>query len=323
MLKKFLQEYFTFTRSERNGLIILLSLLLLLLAARASIPYLFKEQVANFDRFEDELALFESSLQFREEAEIPEPDVSSSRAFYFDPNQAGENDLAALGLDRFVISNIVKYREMGGRFSSAQDLKKIYGMKDEAYLILEPFILIEPGPVDPEKQDKQKGYGSSESEHMNQPDWNEYDSTWNKQVEWGRSSSTRLSISLNQADSSQLIGLPGIGPVLSGRILRYRELLGGYYNKEQLLEVYQLTPERFERISDLVCIDTQNITMINVNHIMSESIPYHPYINEYQFRAIIKFRDLYGSFERIEDITENRLLPDEVYEKVKPYLVIE
>ncbi len=111
--------------------------------------------------------------------------------------------------------------------------------------------------------------------------------------------------------------------MLSGRIIRHRELLGGYYSKGQLLVVYQLTPERFERISDLVCIDTQNINLIDVNHIMVDSLPYHPYMTEYQFRAIIKFRDLNGRLERIEDIAENRLLPAEVYDKVKPYLVIE
>ena len=322
MLKKFLQEYFTFTRSERNGLIILLSLLLLLIAARAIIPILLPEEVTGFEAFEDELALFESSLQIREEAEVSEPDGSSFNAFFFDPNEAGEADLAALGLDRFVISNIIKYREKGGRFLSPGDLKKIYGLEEEEFLNLEPFVRIKPVSNDDEIRPEEAGFDSAGIiiRTLSEENGSALRSVHN---EANRFKSFLSIIHLNQADSIQLIGLPGIGPVLSGRIIRYRELLGGYYNKEQLLEVYQLTPERFERISDLVCVDTQNVNLIDVNHIMLESIPYHPYINEYQFRAIIKFRDLNGGLERIEDIAENRLLPAEVYDKARPYLVIE
>jgi len=134
--------------------------------------------------------------------------------------------------------------------------------------------------------------------------------------------SAGIPIPLNQADSSQLIRLPGIGPVLSRRIIRYRELLGGFYNKEQLLEVYQLTPERFEGISGLVIIDTQNINLINVNHITADSLPYHPYISDYHLRAIIKCRDLNGSFERTGEILEYGLLPAGIYQKVQPYLSV-
>ena len=55
MLKKFLKEYFTFTRSERNGIIILLSLLFLLIVARAAIPHLLSEQVTDFDLIAEQI----------------------------------------------------------------------------------------------------------------------------------------------------------------------------------------------------------------------------------------------------------------------------
>ena len=324
MLKRFLKGYFTFTRSERNGIIILLSLLCLLIAARTAFPFLLNDKITDFEAFDNELALFESSLQIPEESGISETTGSPFKPFFFDPNKVSEADLLMLGLDRFVTGNILKYREKGGWFSSARDLKKIYGLKDEVYIILEPFILIESELIDSEKQNqgKQDGNYAEIADSMNRLLPEGFVSDGATLDNGNFYSPAGLLIPLNQADSSQLIRLPGIGPVLSGRIIRYRELLGGYISKEQLLEVYQITPERFDRISGLVCIDTQNINLMDVNHVMADSLPYHPYISDYYLRAIIKFRDLNGSFERIGEIPENRLLPPEVYQKVQPYLTV-
>ncbi len=324
MFKRFFKDYFTFTRSERNGLIILLSLLFLLLIARAATFFPGSEKAAGLEEFENDLALFENSLQSLEEVEISGAEGSLSEPFLFDPNSANEADLLALGLDRFVTANIIKYRKKGGIFSSAQDLKKIYGLKDQDYLNLEPFIQIDPGLVGAEKpeQNLQDEDGSVAGDSLNYFTRDRSVSVGSQRMQVIPSGPGGFSISLNQADSLQLIKLPGIGPVFSGRIIRYRELLGGYYCKEQLLEVYRFTPEMFERISGMVRIDTQNIDLIDVNHIMLDSLPYHPYLTEYQFRAIIKFRDLNGSFVRIGEILENRLLPPGVYRKVQPYLTV-
>jgi competence protein ComEA len=325
MFKRFLKDYFTFNRSERNGLIVLLSILFLLIVARAAIPFLHSDSVTGFESFEDELALFERSLQTGEEAGIGEPSGSSSRPFLFDPNQATEQELLALGLERFVAGNIIKYREKGGRFASARDIKKIYGMTDEVYTSLEPFIRIRSRPVDPTESDlkMQSGSASPDGYKSSKGDMARGDSAGFQQHEGKHYHSTGPLIFINQADSGQLVTLPGIGPVLSGRIIKYRELLGGYYSKKQFLEVYQLTQERFDKINGLVCVDTLNLKLINLNHLDADSLPYHPYLTDYHFKAIISFRDLNGKFTRTGEVLENRLLPPEVYERVKPYLTVE
>ena len=52
-----------------------------------------------------------------------------------------------------------------------------------------------------------------------------------------------LNMDLNTADSTTLMALKGIGPVFSVRIVKYRELLGGYYETAQLQEVYGCRPK--------------------------------------------------------------------------------
>ena len=322
MVRKFFKDYFTFTRSERNGIIILLSLLLLLIAIRAAISFLLPAGVTVTGQFEEELAHFESNLVFAEQSEVADSFPPVITPFVFDPNEAGEADLLSLGLDRFVVDNLLKYREKGGRFYSPRDMKKIYGMEKETFDILEPFIRIgsfsEDAAID--KAERFDSAGSNGQEGFVKGAAGTGKNRRNGEHSFRGSGPAIL---LNQADTADLAGLPGIGPVLSGRIIRYRELLGGYYKKEQLLEVYRLTPERFEKIAGLVSVDTGGIRTIDVNQLNPDSLPYHPYLTDYQLRAIIKYRDLNGRFERIGEIRDSRLLPEEVFDRMKFYLTVE
>lgn len=322
MLRRFLKDYLSFTRSERNGIILLISLLLILVAVRATIPLIFSGRENGLEPSGHELELFESSLEMASDAPAPEPVEPAITPSAFDPNRAGETELLAMGLDRFVVSNILKYREKGGRFLCPGDLKKIYGLKAEDFELLEPFILIRSGQEDIQGTDEVVRFDSAEIRGKKRFVLSEVVPGDAPRNDSGLSCFSGSMIDLNQADSSDLIRLPGIGPVLSGRIIKYRELLGGYWRKEQLLEVYQLTPESFDRISRMVVTDTRNIHQINVNSLRADSLPYHPYVSKYQFLAIIKYRDLDGRIERIVEIEENKLLPPEVYEKMKPYLTV-
>lgn len=59
-------------------------------------------------------------------------------------------------------------------------------------------------------------------------------------------------LDLNSATLEELIGLPGIGPVLARRILEYREAHGGFQSVEELLEVRGIGPKRLAQIRERV-----------------------------------------------------------------------
>jgi competence protein ComEA len=61
-------------------------------------------------------------------------------------------------------------------------------------------------------------------------------------------------ISLNQASSSQLEDLPGVGPALAGRIIDWREANGGFKAKEDLLNVVGIGDKLFASVKDLVTL---------------------------------------------------------------------
>lgn len=58
-----------------------------------------------------------------------------------------------------------------------------------------------------------------------------------------------LVVNLNDADTTTLMLIHGIGPTFASRIVRYRDRLGGFTHKEQLLEVYGFTPELLNHIA--------------------------------------------------------------------------
>lgn len=129
-----------------------------------------------------------------------------------------------------------------------------------------------------------------------------------------------MMVDINRCDTSELIRLPGIGPVLSQRIIKYRQLLGGYAVKEQLREVYGLKPETYEKIKDRVNVDTFCIEKIEINSADYKRLSRMPYFEKNEVHSILKFRELEGSIGSIEELVENKLIGVETAKKVKPYL---
>lgn len=130
-------------------------------------------------------------------------------------------------------------------------------------------------------------------------------------------------INLNICDTADLISLPGIGPVLSVRIIKYRNLLGGYAAVNQLNEVYGLPPETFDLIKERVYADTTIISRIRINSAGYKEISKLPYFEKYEVQAILKYRELKGRIRGISELVDNKLIPSDKVPKIKPYLKFE
>lgn len=127
-------------------------------------------------------------------------------------------------------------------------------------------------------------------------------------------------VELNTCDSAALEALPGIGPVLSARIIKYRNLLGGYGSVEQLREVYGLTEETFDMIKMRVKADTSRISKININTAEYRQLIRLPYIDKYEVSAVLKYRELKGKINGLGDLVDNKLIKEDSAEKIKWYL---
>ena len=82
-------------------------------------------------------------------------------------------------------------------------------------------------------------------------------------------------IDLNTADTTLLKRVPGIGSSFARRIVKYRDLLGGYYVVEQLQEVYGMDRERYDVIYPYFTVGTA----VRPLTLTIDSISYHPYLS--------------------------------------------
>ncbi len=127
-------------------------------------------------------------------------------------------------------------------------------------------------------------------------------------------------IDLNSATEEQLINLKGIGSFYAKQIIKKRNELGGFYDVQQLKEVWKLDQDKLILIEPFVTIDVSNIIKIQLNSINLVELKKHPYVRWNVANSIIKMRVQKGGFEKIEEIKESILINDELFDKLKPYL---
>ena len=111
-----------------------------------------------------------------------------------------------------------------------------------------------------------------------------------------------LTVDLNSADTTTLMLLNGIGPAFARRIVRYRDRLGGFYDKRQLLEINDFPAEALPYLTVSAPVRKLRINQLSLNELKR-----HPYINFYQARDIIEYRRQRGPLKNIREL---RLLPD-------------
>ena len=127
-------------------------------------------------------------------------------------------------------------------------------------------------------------------------------------------------ININTADSIQLLPLPGIGPVYAGRIIKYRNLLGGFAVIDQLYEVYGLKEETIRLIGDHIKVDSTAIRKINLDSASFRKLLRHPYLQLEDVKALVNYRDFRGRIGSFQEVRDNNLLPDSTLKKISPYI---
>jgi competence protein ComEA len=130
------------------------------------------------------------------------------------------------------------------------------------------------------------------------------------------------SFDINTADEAQLSTIRGIGPVLSVRIVKFRNQLGGFISQAQYQEVYGLRPEVAERLKQHTYISVDfRPKKIDINTADTQTLAAHPYITYVQARSIVQYRAQHGPFITVEVLSALvHIIEVATLSKLKPYL---
>lgn len=227
----------------------------------------------------------------------------------FDPNTADSSTLVHLGLKPWQARNMLKYRAKGGKYRKAEDMRKLYGMTDSLYAVLEPYIRIAVDTVrmDSVPRDSVPRYISTKRDTV---------------------------LNLRTADTTELKMIRAIGSYTAREIVRYRARLGGFVSTEQLLDIqavrraiaYRQEKDTTYTQDSLLChfyLDSIAINPLKVNHLRTEQLQRHPYISFTQAKALYELRrrrihlDSAADLQRLDCFTEKEL------QRVLPYLSFE
>jgi competence protein ComEA len=126
-------------------------------------------------------------------------------------------------------------------------------------------------------------------------------------------------IFLNESDTADWKKIPGIGSVYASRIVKYRNLLGGFVSVNQLREVYGIDDELFAKIYPYIKTDGK-YTKIAVNKLEFKQLLRHPYLNYKQVKVIVDLRRRKGNISSINELALLDEFTAEDIERLNPYL---
>ncbi len=210
--------------------------------------------------------------------------------FLFNPNNTSDKEWLKLGLKEFQVKIISNYTTKGGVFKTKGDLLKIYSIKPDWYSSIKNYILLPDTIVKETKTTQNKVFKPYEAV-----------------------------LDINTIDSSSLEKLPGIGAYLAGKIIRYRNSLGGFYSKNQILEINGMREELFKKFENKLNV-LSPIKHINVNTCSAEELTSHPYLKKKLGKVIYQFVKQRGKINNTDELKSIPILADSTLSKIKPYL---
>lgn len=280
-----MKSRFVFSLRERNGILYLMCFLLLLFI----FTFIIKQFIHDQTPF-DQILLSEKLDNISNEKSNGYPFKKK-----FNPNYVSDYFGYTLGLSTAEIDALHSFRSTGNYINSVKDFQKVTGVSDKL------LAQIAPGFKFP--QFKKFNYQKADRNFISKRTFEKSD--------------------LNKADSLVLLDIYGIGPVLSGRILKYRKLLGGFYSDSQLYEVYGLNQEAAKKVLEkFTVISKPQITQKNINLISLDELTHTPYISYKLARAIIAYRSKVGRITKIDELTKIQEFPTEKINIIEVYLTI-
>jgi competence ComEA-like helix-hairpin-helix protein len=268
------------SRAERNGVLVLVGGILLVLGVRLWLvfwqPVL---PIADVGSFKEQIAAFEADT-------LLELNTATSEALQQLP-----------GIGPSMAEKILAYREELGGYSYAEQLLDIPGIGDAKLNNLLPFISIDTAlaklPI---------------AKPLTEPQ--DFAETPKRDTAvWPIKLKPHETIELNTATLWQLQQLPGIGLAFAERIEGYRQRLGGFYSLEQLREVSGIGEAKYNGIIPHLNLDSSQITRLPINSITKEELLKHPYATTQWVHWVLQNRPYRNLTDLPQEGLDKRLVP--------------
>jgi competence ComEA-like helix-hairpin-helix protein len=225
------------------------------------------------------------------------------KIFPFNPNFLTDFKASKLGMTVDEIDRLFAFRKTGKYVNSTIEFQQVTKINDSLLAKIRPFFKF-PEWVNKKVKFKDKNSVIKANQYTNQKPLNTQD--------------------INTATSKDLQQINGIGEALSARIIKYRDKLGGFYFKDQLGEVYGLSPQVVKRVNQYFKILSKpKIKKININEATFKQVLHLPYIDYELTKKIFSYRDEFAEIQSLEELKKIEGFPLDKYDRIILYLSTE
>ncbi len=285
-----IKSYFRFAKQQRNGI---LSLLLLIITVQLGYFFWVSKPDRKTNLTDYEWLALQSVID-----SLKNVTEQTSRVIHpFNPNFITDYKGYQLGMSVEEIDRLFAFRAQNKYVNSAKEFQEVTRVSDSLLKLISPYFKFPDWIKQPKKQLFSEANNKSENK---------------KEIH---------KIDINQATQEDLVKIYGIGPVLSERILKQRELLGGFISMDQMQFIWGLNPEVIDNLHKHFVVATRpEINKIDINNTSVRELAKFPYFNYALAKEIVTHRSMYGEIKSIEDLTKIKGFPVEKLKIIALYL---
>lgn len=289
-----MKSHFKFTQGQRNGIFLLVALILLFQCLYFFIDFSSKDisvNTADLERFEQEM----DSLR------LVEVENNKPKIYPFNPNYITDYKGYTLGMSNSEIDRLLAFRKQDRWVNSAIQFQQVTKVSDSFLKTISPYFKFPEWVTHPRPKTSVSYQFSTNPK------------------------SFKEKIDLNTATAVQLRRVNGIGEKLSARIIKFRSSFqGGFIADVQLQDVYGLSPEVMERINQQFTVKTPRVFVkFNLNEVTTDELVTIQHIDYELAYEIVEQRTLRESYKSLEELSKVKGFPIDKIEIIKLYLFLQ
>ena len=287
-----LKSLFVFTSDQRKGIFALLFLIIALQFA-----YFFVDFSIPTNEDPEE----QKWLSLQPQVDSMKMDIANKRPkmYLYNPNFITDYKGYKLGMSVDEIDRLLAFRKENKYVNSSQEFQNVTKISDSLLNVMSPYFKF------PDWVNKKKEYKAFKK-YPNQA--------------FAKKEKIVL-IDINQATKEDLIKIYGIGEAISVRILKQKEVLGGFVSMEQMKDVWGLSPEVIENLNSHFKVSVlPNFKKIDINNASLKELSQFYYFKYPLAKEIVTYRSMKGNISNIEDLTKIKGFPVDKAKTIELYL---
>ena len=283
-----LTPYFTLTNSQRKGILLLFAIIITVqLLFMLLVNPVNREQVVDAKWLSVQTEI--DSLKQVRYSDVP-------KIYPYNPNFITDFIGYKLGMSVVEIDRLLLFRKSNKYVNSAAEFQAVTKVSDSLLSVMSPYFKF------PDWVKNKKNFTSFDKKQFT-------------------AKVTGPLIDINNASAEDLIKIYGIGPALSERILKQKDLLGGFVSMNQMQDIWGLSLEVIDNLNKkFTIIKSPEINKISINKATIKELSQFPYFRYPISKNIVTYRSMNGDIKSTADLIKIKGFPAEKIDIIAVYL---